>query len=102
MHFFDPIIRIPKSVFLYFGRDSKADCMTISFFYKLLLALILTSTIVRAQESIRDKILELVNVDEKIMMPMRDGIFLTKDIYCQPGFSARLSNQKRMQYFTPC
>ena len=62
----------------------------------------LTSTIVQAQESIRDKILEIAIIDEKIMMPIRDGIFLTKDIYCQPGFSARLSNQKRMQYFTPC
>lgn len=55
--------------------------MTISSFYKFLLTLILTSTIVRAQESIRDKILEIAIIDEKIMMPMRDGVRLATDIY---------------------
>jgi predicted acyl esterase len=52
--------------------------------FRLLVVIILstlsTITIV-AQESIRDKILEIATIDEKVMMPMRDGIRLATDIY---------------------
>lgn len=46
----------------------------------LLIALILSQTII-AQQSIREKILEIAVIEEKVMMPMRDGVRLATDIY---------------------
>ena len=39
------------------------------------------SEIIFAQLSIREKILEIAVIEEKVMMPMRDGIRLATDIY---------------------
>lgn len=39
------------------------------------------SEIIFAQQSIREKILEIAVIEEKVMMPMRDGIRLATDIY---------------------
>ena len=47
----------------------------------VLILIIINSTVILAQESIKDKILEIATIDEKIMMPMRDGIRLATDIF---------------------
>ena len=46
----------------------------------LFIALIFSQTII-AQQSIREKILEIAVIEEKVMMPMRDGVRLATDIY---------------------
>lgn len=50
--------------------------------YYLALSIFIFSTIsTLAQKSIKEKILEIATIEEKIMMPMRDGIRLATDIY---------------------
>jgi putative CocE/NonD family hydrolase len=52
--------------------------------YKLYLALIIfifSTKTTLAQKSIKEKILEIATIEEKVMMPMRDGIRLATDIY---------------------
>jgi hypothetical protein len=46
-----------------------------------LLLLILCSTFATAQSSIREKLEAVAIIDQKVMMPMRDGIRLATDIY---------------------
>ena len=47
-----------------------------SFFCSLIF-----TTSIQAQESIFDKLNAIATVDEKVMMPMRDGVRLASDIY---------------------
>ena len=47
----------------------------------LLLSLLIYIPTLNAQESIREKILKIATIEEKVMMPMRDGIRLATDIY---------------------
>jgi putative CocE/NonD family hydrolase len=47
----------------------------------LLLSLLIYTPTLNAQESIREKILKIATIEEKVMMPMRDGIRLATDIY---------------------
>ena len=52
--------------------------------YKYHLALIIfifSTKTTLAQKSIKEKILEIATIEEKVMMPMRDGIRLATDIY---------------------
>jgi hypothetical protein len=50
-----------------------------NFFVPIIFIFITMSTL--AQQSIKEKILEIAIIDEKVMMPMRDGIRLATDIY---------------------
>ena len=47
----------------------------------LLLSLLIYIPTLNAQESIREKILKIATIEEKVMMPMRDGVRLATDIY---------------------
>lgn len=49
--------------------------------FPLVVIFLFLSPCLVAQESIKDKILEIAIIDEKVMMPMRDGIRLATDIY---------------------
>ena len=51
-----------------------------SFFCSLIF-----TTSIHAQESIFDKLNAIATVDEKVMMPMRDGVRLASDIYRPKG-----------------
>ena len=48
--------------------------------YKLILVLFVSFN-ANAQKHIKEKLLEIAIIDEKVMMPMRDGIRLSTDIY---------------------
>jgi predicted acyl esterase len=50
-----------------------------NFFVPIIFIFITASNL--AQQSIKEKILEIAIIDEKVMMPMRDGIRLATDIY---------------------
>ena len=52
----------------------------ITLFSSFFCSLIFTTSI-QAQESIFDKLNAIATVDEKVMMPMRDGVRLASDIY---------------------
>jgi hypothetical protein len=52
--------------------------------YKILLVLFISFN-VNAQKHIKEKLLEIAIIDEKVMMPMRDGIRLSTDIYRPKG-----------------
>lgn len=56
----------------------------ITLFSSFFCYLIFTTTI-QAQESIFDKLDSIAIVDEKVMMPMRDGVRLASDIYRPKG-----------------
>jgi len=56
----------------------------ITIFSSFFCSLIFTTSI-QAQESIFDKLNEIATVDEKVMMPMRDGVRLASDIYRPKG-----------------
>lgn len=47
----------------------------------ILVVAFILSEIIFAQQSIREKILEIAVIEEKVMIPMRDGIRLATDIY---------------------
>ena len=49
--------------------------------YLALIIFIFSTKITLAQNSIKEKILEIATIEEKVMMPMRDGIRLATDIY---------------------
>ena len=49
--------------------------------YLALIIFIFSTKTTLAQKSIKEKILEIATIDEKVMMPMRDGIRLATDIY---------------------
>ena len=47
----------------------------------LIFFVLVGSTSLQAQNDIREKILEIAILEEKVMMPMRDGVRLATDIY---------------------
>ena len=49
--------------------------------YLALIIFIFSTKTTLAQNSIKEKILEIATIEEKVMMPMRDGIRLATDIY---------------------
>lgn len=49
--------------------------------YLALIIFIFSTKTTLAQKSIKEKIIEIAAIDEKVMMPMRDGIRLATDIY---------------------
>jgi putative CocE/NonD family hydrolase len=49
--------------------------------YLALIIFIFSTKTTLAQKSIKEKIIEIATIDEKVMMPMRDGIRLATDIY---------------------
>ena len=53
-------------------KFTKSSILVVAFIF---------SEIVFAQQRIREKILEIAVIEEKVMMPMRDGIRLATDIY---------------------
>ena len=53
-------------------KFTKSSILVVAFIF---------SEIITAQQSIREKILEIAVIEEKVMMPMRDGIRLATDIY---------------------
>ena len=64
--------------FLYIREKQKHMKFTKS---SILVVAFIFSEIVFAQQRIREKILEIAVIEEKVMMPMRDGIRLATDIY---------------------
>jgi len=64
--------------FLYIREKQKHMKFTKS---SILVVAFIFSEIIFAQQSIREKILEIAVIEEKVMMPMRDGIRLATDIY---------------------
>ena len=55
--------------------------MSFSFSRILFSFFIIASSVLNAQESIREKVLKIATIQEKVMMPMRDGVRLATDIY---------------------
>ena len=55
--------------------------MSFSFSRILFSFFIIASSVLNAQESIREKVLKIAAIQEKVMMPMRDGVRLATDIY---------------------
>ena len=49
--------------------------------YKLIIVLFISLYNINAQINIKDKLLEIAIIDQKVMMPMRDGVRLSTDIY---------------------
>lgn len=49
--------------------------------YNIILLLLLSCSSMYSQESIKEKLEEIAVVDQKVMMPMRDGVRLSTDIY---------------------
>ena len=55
--------------------------MNIYKYYLALIIFIFSTKTTLAQKSIKEKILEIATIEEKVMIPMRDGIRLATDIY---------------------
>ncbi|MGC6431818.1 MAG: CocE/NonD family hydrolase, partial [Jejuia sp.] len=49
--------------------------------FNIILIALIFSKYSFAQQSLQEKILEIAIVEEKVMMPMRDGVRLATDIY---------------------
>ena len=64
--------------------------LVINFYLKFMKAfkfimLLFISYNINAQKNIKEKLLEIAIIDEKVMMPMRDGIRLSTDVYRPKG-----------------